>query len=167
VEEGTALSGFVHRTVKTDKDGNVRDSFVVRAQSMEGKDGAEQRLRGVEVDLTYMPGRARQGENRGRPGLYAPTQQKAVFQGHVHVTTEDGMDLKTEHLIYRGDHNSVKSDAHVEFKRKDLSGTAKGFTYDSETPPGAARGRRPEDPGRRQPGHLIKSASAEATREEG
>lgn len=168
-QEGTALRGFVHRTVKTDKEGNVRDSFVVRAQSMEGKDGEEQRLRGVEVNLTYMakgePGKATIVADQG---LYAPTQQKAVFQGHVHVTTEDGMDLKTEHLIYRGDHNSVKSDAHVEFKRKDLSGTARGFTYDSET------GRlelladvdlkiQDED----NPATLIKSASAEATREEG
>ena len=155
--------------MKTDKDGNVRDSFVVRAQSMEGKDGEEQRLRGVEVNLTYMakgePGKATIMADQG---LYAPTQQKAIFQGHVHVTTEDGIDLKTEHLVYRGDHNSVKSDTHVEFKRKDLSGTAKGFTYDSET------GRlelladvdlkiQDED----NPATLIKSASAEATREEG
>ena len=77
------------------------------------------------------------------------------------------MDLRRS-IIYRGDHNSVKSDAHVEFKRKDLSGTAKGFTYDSET------GRlelladvdlkiQDED----NPATLIKSASAEANREEG
>ena len=129
-------------TVKTDKDGNVRDSFVVRAQSMEGKDGEEQRLRGVEVNLTYMakgePGKATIVADQG---LYAPAQQKAVFRGHVHVTTEDGMDLKTEQLIYRGDHNSVKSDTHVEFKRKDLSGTAQGVHLrQRDGPPGAAGG---------------------------
>ena len=169
VKEGTRLGGFVHRTVKTDKDGNVRESVVVRAQFIEGKDGEEQRLRGVEVNLTYMakgqPGKATIVADQG---VYAPTQQKAVFQGHVHVTTEDGMDLKTDQLIYRGDHNSVKSDTHVEFKRKDLSGTALGFTYDSET------GRlellkdvnlKIQDEG--NPATLIKSASAEATREEG
>jgi LPS export ABC transporter protein LptC/lipopolysaccharide transport protein LptA len=168
-KEGTSLSGFVHRTVKTDKDGNVRESVVVRAQFIEGKDGDEQRLRGVEVNLTYMakgqPGKATIVADQG---VYMPTQPKAVFQGHVHVTTEDGMDLKTDQLIYRGDHNSVKSDTHVEFKRKDLSGTAHGFTYDGET------GRlellkdvnlkiQDED----NPATLIKSASAEATREEG
>ena len=167
-KEGTRLGGFVHRTVKTDKAGNVRESVVVRAQFIEGKDGEEQRLRGVEVNLTYMakgePGKATIIADQG---LYAPTQQKAIFQGHVHVTTEDGMDLKTDQLIYRGDHNSVKSDTHTEFKRKDLSGTAKGFTYDSET------GRlelladvnlkiQDED----NPATLIKSASAEANASE-
>ena len=127
----------------------------MRAQFIEGKDGEEQRLRGVEVNLTYMakgqPGKATIVADQG---VYAPTQQKAVFQGHVHVTTEDGMDLKTDQLIYRGDHNSVKSDTHVEFKRKDLSGTAHGFTYDSETGRlELLEGREPQDPGRRQPGH--------------
>jgi LPS export ABC transporter protein LptC/lipopolysaccharide transport protein LptA len=168
-KEGTRLGGFVHRTVKTDKDGNVRESVVVRAQFIEGKDGEEQRLRGVEVNLTYMakgqPGKATIVADTG---FYSPTQQKAVFQGHVHVTTEDGMDLKTEHLIYRGDHNGVKSDADVEFKRKDLSGTARGFTYDGETGhlellADVKLKIQDED----NPATFIKSASAEATKEEG
>jgi LPS export ABC transporter protein LptC/lipopolysaccharide transport protein LptA len=169
VNEGTRLGGFVHRTVKTDKDGNVRESVVVRAQFIEGKDGEEQRLRGVEVNLTYMakgqPGKAIIVADQG---MYAPAQQKAIFQGHVHVTTEDGMDLKTDQLIYRGDHNSVKSDTHVEFKRKDLSGTARGFTYDGET----GRLELLEDVNLKiqdedNPATLIKSASADANREEG
>ena len=169
VKEGTRLGGFVHRTVKTDKDGNVRESVVVRAQFIEGKDGEEQRLRGVEVNLTYMakgqPGKATIVADQG---MYAPTAQKAIFQGHVHVTTEDGMDLKTEQLIYRGDHNSAKSDTHVEFKRKDLSGTARGFTYDGET----GRLELLEDVNLKiqdedNPATFIKSARAEAVKEEG
>ena len=167
--EGTRLGGFVHRTVKMDKDGNVREGTVVHAQSIEGKDGEEQRLKGVEVNLTYMakgqPGKATITADEG---VYAAGAQKAVFQGHVHVTTEDGMDLKTDQLIYRGDHNSVKSDAAVEFKRKDLSGTALGFTYDG----GTGRLELLKDvqlkiQDENNPATLIKSARAEATKEEG
>ena len=152
-----------------DKDGNVREGTVVHAQSIEGKEGEEQRLKGVEVNLTYMakgqPGKATITADEG---IYAAQAQKAVFQGHVHVTTEDGMDLKTDQLIYRGDHNSVKSDAAVEFKRKDLSGTALGFTYDG----GTGRLELLKDvqlkiQDENNPATLIKSARAEATKEEG
>lgn len=167
--EGTRLGGFVHRTVKTDKDGNVRESVVVRAQSYEGKEQEEQRLKGVEVTLGYVakgkPGKANITADQG---TYLATMQKAVFQGHVHLTTEDGMELRTEELIYRGDRNTVKSEHSTAFKRKDLSGTAHGFDYDTES------GRlellsevqlriQDED----NPATLIKSARAEATREEG
>ena len=128
------MQGFVHRTVKTDKDGNVRDSVVVHAQSWEGKEGEDQRLKGVEVNLTYMaqgqPGKA---TITADDGVYTATLQKAVFRGHVHVTTEDGMELHSEELIHRGDHNTVRSESLTDFKRKDLSGTALGFTYEAET----------------------------------
>jgi hypothetical protein len=110
VKEGTRLGGFVHRTVKTDKDGNVREAWsCAPSSSRQGRGGAAPA--GVEVNLTYMargqPGKATIVADQG---MYAPAQQKAIFQGHVHLTTEDGMDLKTDQLIYRGDHNSVKSD---------------------------------------------------------
>jgi LPS export ABC transporter protein LptC/lipopolysaccharide transport protein LptA len=169
VREGTRLGGFVHRTVKTDKDGNVRESVVVRAQSYEGKEQEDQRLKGVEVDLTYMAsGKPGKATITADEGVYAPIVQKAIFQGHVHVTTEDGMELWTEQLIHRGDRNSVRSDKAVQFKRKDLSGTASGFTYEAET------GRlellkdvRLKIQDESNPATLIKSARAEATKEDG
>src|SRR4051812_47057710 len=133
-KEGTVLGGFVHRTVKTDKDGNVREAVVVHAQSYEGKEQEEQRLKGVEVNLTYMAqGKPGKATITADEGLYAPILQKAIFQGHVHVLTEDGMELWTEQLIHRGDRNSVKSDRPTQFKRKDLSGSATGFDYEAET----------------------------------
>jgi LPS export ABC transporter protein LptC/lipopolysaccharide transport protein LptA len=134
VREGTHLQGFVHRIVKTDKDGTVTERITVHAQSFEGKDQEEQRLQGVQVDLTYVsqgqPGKATITADRG---TYAPAQQRAVFQGNVHVLTEDGMELKTEELIHRGDRNTVRSDYPTWFKRKDLSGTSHGFGYDTES----------------------------------
>ena len=167
--DGTRLGGFVHRTVKTDKDGNVRDSVVVHAQSWEGKDQEDQRLKGVEVNLTYMAqGKPGKATITADDGVYTAALQKAVFRGHVHVTTEDGMELWTEQLIHRGDRNTVRSDQATRFKRKDLSGTSNGFTYEAET------GRlqllkdvdlkiQDED----NPATLIKSARAEATKEDG
>lgn len=167
--DGTRLGGFVHRTVKTDKDGSVRESVVVRARSYEGKDQEEQRLKGVEVNLTYTAsGKPGKATITADDGVYAPILQKAIFQGHVHVTTDDGMELWTEQLIHRGDRNTVRSDQATRFKRKDLSGTSNGFTYEAET------GRlellkdvdlkiQDED----NPATLIKSARAEATKEDG
>lgn len=167
--EGTRLGGFVHRTVKTDKDGSVRESVVVRAQSYEGKEQEDQRLKGVEVDLTYMAqGKPGKATITADEGTYASILQKAIFQGHVHVSTDDGMELWTDQLIHRGDRNSVRSDQLTRFKRKDLSGTALGFTYEAET------GRlellkdvslKIQDEG--NPATLIKSARAEATKEDG
>ena len=133
VRESTRLGGFVHRTVKTDKDGNVREGIVIRAQSIEGKEQEEQRLKMVEVDLTYTAqGKPGKATITADEGIYTAVLQKAIFQGHVHVTTDDGLELRTDQLIHRGDHNSVKSDYPVEFKRKDVSGTAKGFAYQAE-----------------------------------
>lgn len=167
--EGTRLGGFVHRTVKTDPDGNVHESIVVRARSYVGKEQEEQRLEGVEVDLTYTakgePGKARITADKG---TYNPILLKAVFQGNVHVTTEDGMELVTEELVHRGDRNSVKSGQRVQFKRKDLSGSALGFTYEAES------GRlellsevdlKIQDEG--NPATLIKAARAEASKQDG
>jgi LPS export ABC transporter protein LptC/lipopolysaccharide transport protein LptA len=132
--EGTRLQGFIHRTVKTDKDGNVRESVIVRAESYEGKEQEEQHLKGVQVDLTYMaqgkPGKATITADQG---TYVAVQQKAIFQGHVHLVTEDAMELRTDELIYRGDRATVKSDYPTWFKRKDLSGTSHGFDYETET----------------------------------
>jgi lipopolysaccharide transport protein LptA/LPS export ABC transporter protein LptC len=167
--QGTRLGGFVHRTVKTDKDGSVRESVVVRAQAYEGKDQEEQRLKGVEVSLTYTAqGKPGHATITADDGVYNPILQKAIFTGHVHVLTEDGMELWTEQLIHRGDKNVVRSDQLTRFKRKDLSGTANGFTYDSE----AGRLELLKDVDLKiqdedNPATLIRSASAEATKEDG
>src|SRR5262249_6616587 len=69
--EGTRLEGFIHRTVKTDKDGNVTERVTVRAKSFEGKDQEEQRLKGVQVDLTYMA--------QGQPGKATITADQGTY----------------------------------------------------------------------------------------
>jgi lipopolysaccharide transport protein LptA len=155
--------------VKTDKDGSVRESVVVRAQSYEGKDQEEQRLKGVEVSLTYTAsGKPGNATITADTGLYAPVLQRAIFQGNVHVKTDDGMELWTEELIHRGDRNTVRSDKATRFLRKDLSGTATGFLYESET--GRLELLKDVDlkiQDESNPATLIKSARAEATKEDG
>ncbi len=127
--EGTRIGGFVHRTFKGEK-----EAAVIRAQSYEGSEQEEQRLKGVEVTLGYVA--------QGKPGkstitadeaIYTAVLQKSVFQGHVHVITDDGFEMRTEQLVHRGDHGTAKSDYPVAFARKDLSGTARGFSYAAET----------------------------------
>lgn len=127
--EEARVDAFVHRTFKGDK-----ESLVIRAQSYEGREQEEQRLRGVEVTVAYTA--------KGEPGkavitadhaLYTEALQKAVFQGNVHMVTDDGFDLKTTELVWRGDKHTARSDQPVAFSRQNLSGTAKGFTYESET----------------------------------
>ena len=48
------------------------------------------------------------------------------------LTTDDGAELATEQLIYRGDKKLAKSELATAFKRGTLSGTSKGFEYQSE-----------------------------------
>ena len=48
------------------------------------------------------------------------------------MTTEDGLELHTESLLYRGDKQLAKSDVPVQFKRKDVSGTSTGMIYEAQ-----------------------------------
>lgn len=123
----TRMEGFSHFRMEMGE-----TKFSVKAKSYTGKEGEEMHLQGVEVQLQYMA--------RGEPGeatitadesVYTPTLQKAVFRGNVHVVTEDGFELDTQSLVYRGDKNLSRSDDPVRFKRKDLSGTATGAIYDA------------------------------------
>jgi LPS export ABC transporter protein LptC/lipopolysaccharide transport protein LptA len=94
---------------------------------------AEHRLKGVSFSFSYVA--------QGKPGkghivadvcVYTPAVQRALFEGNVVVTTEEGFELLTDSLIYRGDKGVAKTDRPIRFKRKDLRGTSTGFTYLSE-----------------------------------
>lgn len=126
--EGTRVGAFVHRIFKGDK-----ERLVIRAQSFEGKEQDDQRLKGVEVTIAYIAkGKEGKAVVTADEAVYSAAVQKTVFKGHVRVTTEDGLELLTDELVYRGDRELARSDSPVAFKRKDLSGTAKGFSYEAE-----------------------------------
>lgn len=122
------MQGFEYRGYKAD-----RESFVLRAERYEGQEQEELRLGGVEMDFSYV---ARGSEGKGRirsnEGSYAPAQQRAVFRGDVKLTTQDGMELTTRSLIYRGDRGVARSDEYVEFRRGQLSGSSQGIDYRAE-----------------------------------
>ncbi len=111
-----------------------RQSFELAAkEEMVDQAQQEHRLRGVNFSFSYV--------SQGRPGkghivadecLYTPAVQRALFTGNVVVTTEDGFELRTDSLIYRGDKGVAKSERPIQFKRKDVSGTSTGFTYLAE-----------------------------------
>lgn len=99
---------------------------------MEPKQG-EQPLRGVEFTFSYASqGQAQTGRISSDSGSYEPATQRAVFEGHVRITTGDGFELTTESLTYRGDKNIARTDAQVEFQRKDLTGRSRGLVYRAE-----------------------------------
>jgi lipopolysaccharide transport protein LptA/LPS export ABC transporter protein LptC len=111
-----------------------RQSFELSAkEEMVDQAQAEHRLRGVDFAFSYMAqGKPGKGRIVADECFYTPAVQRALFQGNVVVTTEEGFELYTDSLIYRGDKGVARSEQPVRFKRKDLSGTATGFTYLAE-----------------------------------
>ena len=118
---------FEYKSFKGEKEG-----WFLRALSMVGQEQEDVRLRGVDLTFTYMAkGQPGKGRIVSDEALINPAKQQGNFQGHVVVTTDDGFDLHTESLLYRGDKQLAKTDAPVQFKRKDTSGTSTGMTYNA------------------------------------
>jgi LPS export ABC transporter protein LptC/lipopolysaccharide transport protein LptA len=118
---------FEYKSFKGEKEG-----WFLRALSMVGQEQEDVRLRGVDLTFTYMAkGQPGKGRIVSDEALINPPQQRGNFKGHVVVTTEEGFELHTESLVYRGDKQLAKTDAPVQFKRKDVSGTSTGMTYDA------------------------------------
>ena len=59
-------------------------------------------------------------------GEYHPTAQSGRFEGAVKVVTGLGVELSTDTLVYRGQEGIAESDDTVQFKRKQISGSARG-----------------------------------------
>lgn len=110
-----------------------QESYVLRADRYEGQEQDELRLGGVDMDFTYVSrGAPGSGKILSDEGSYTPSQQRAVFRGNVHLTTQEGLDLRTSTLIYRGDRGIARSDDFVEFRRKQVSGSSKGIEYKAD-----------------------------------
>jgi LPS export ABC transporter protein LptC/lipopolysaccharide transport protein LptA len=110
-----------------------RLAWQLAAREMVGREGEDTRLRGVDFSFSYVAqGKPGQGRIVADACTYTAKVQRALFEGNVVVTTEDGFQLHTDALIYRGDKGVAKSDRPVRFQRKDVSGTSTGFSYMSE-----------------------------------
>jgi lipopolysaccharide export system protein LptA len=107
--------------------------FLLRARRMLGQEQEEVRLEGVDLTFQYKAqGKPDKGRVTADQGLYLPGVQKAQFQGHAHLVTGDGLELRSETMLYRGDKQIARTDKPVEFHRKDVTGTSIGAVWDAE-----------------------------------
>ncbi len=110
-----------------------KQSFTLQAREMVGQEAEEMRLRGVILTFTFVSqGQPSTGTITSDTCTYSPSHQKAVFRGHVVVTTADGFEFASDSLIYRGDKAMARTEDAVEFRRKDLTGKAVGMSYSAE-----------------------------------
>src|SRR4029453_2677798 len=124
-KEDTRTTGLVYRSFKEGK-----EAYVLEAESMVGREQEELNLRQVKLTFGYLAdGEKQKAAVTGDECAYSPNIQKAVFKGHVRVTTEDGFELSTDTLTYRGDKGTARTNSSAEFKRKDMSGSSTGIVY--------------------------------------
>ena len=125
---GTRQENLVYRQFRGEK-----ESLLLKARTFVGQENEELRFEGVEVTLSYTSrGERGQAVISSDRCVYDPAPQRAVFEGNVVVRTQDGLELQTASLVYRGDKGLAKTDDAAEFRRKDLSGTSTGMVYQAE-----------------------------------
>jgi len=123
----TQMSDLVYVSQKSGK-----QSFELRAKKMSGREQEQIKLEVVQMEFAYVAhGEPGKGHVVSDECLYFPARQEAFFQGHVRLTTADGVDLTTDQLIYDGLQGRANSPKPVTFKKKDLSGRARSMSYDA------------------------------------
>lgn len=127
-KDETKATGVVYRNFKAGEQG-----YVVEAETSVAKPGGETALTGgVKLAFGYMSqGKKETGTITSDDCLYDPRIPRGHFEGHVVLTTSDGLELHSESLTYRGDKGVAKTETATQFKRKDVSGSATGMTYSS------------------------------------
>ncbi|HEY7516246.1 MAG TPA: LPS export ABC transporter periplasmic protein LptC, partial [Vicinamibacteria bacterium] len=129
VSKGETLTrGLVFRSFKEGK-----AVFVLEADTSIGKEETGFQLGGVKLTFRYTAqGKEGSADIVADECTYEPRLPRAVFRGGVVLRSEDGFELRTESLTYRGDKSVAKTEDHAEFARKAFSGSSTGFVYDGE-----------------------------------
>ncbi len=123
----TRMGGLVYRSFKAGE-----EDFELRAERMRGQETEEVHLEVVDVTFPYAAdGERRTARIRAAECLYRPSTEDAEFEGDVVVTTDDGLELRTDSLLYRGSNGLASTDDPVSFSRDALSGTSLGMTLDA------------------------------------
>ena len=123
----TRMGGLVYRSFKAGE-----EDFELRAERMRGEETEEVHLEVVDVTFPYAAdGERRTARIRAEKCLYRPSSDDAEFEGDVVVTTDDGLELRTDSLSYRGSNGLAATDDAVSFSRDALSGTSLGMALDS------------------------------------
>ena len=129
----------------TDPKADKVESLVFTSFSSSGKKGVELEARGVsgrETERRYLDvvkaripfmseGKASTLEIVADHAQHVASRPSALFQGHVTMTTEDGLVMETDELFYDGYDGRAQSERKVTFRRKDMSGEAMGMLYES------------------------------------
>lgn len=111
-----------------------RQRFRITSREQVGSDQEDQTLHEVALEFEFTSrGRRERGSIRGDRCLYSPRQERAHFTGNVVVTTEDGFEVRSPSLVYRRDRGVARTEDALTFRRKDVSGQARGAVYHAET----------------------------------
>ncbi len=126
---GPTSTGLVLRSFR---EGEQR--FLVEAESSQGQEKEGLRLQGVKATFHYVAqGKTHAAAISGDECLCEPGPQRASFRGHVRVKTDDGLELSTESLDYRGQDGIAESAEEVSFKRGKVSGRGTGARYEAHS----------------------------------
>lgn len=115
----------------------VREGFkggqvtsVLKAQKVVGQQEGDQILLGVNLQFGFTSrGQRDTATITADDGRVNQEKQEGVFRGNVVVKTAEGFELETNTLHYDGATGLAQTDDMVSFRRKDLSGTARGVAY--------------------------------------
>lgn len=99
-----------------------------------GSTGREDDRRFLDTVKARIPftsqGRAASLEIVADHAQHVASRPSALFQGHVRMTTDDGLVLETDELYYDGRDGLAQSERRVTWRRKDVSGEALGMLYE-------------------------------------
>ncbi|MGH9767719.1 MAG: LPS export ABC transporter periplasmic protein LptC, partial [Blastocatellia bacterium] len=114
-----------YKFVKTDENG--RETLRLLAAKDIAYEGGRHELE--KVDLTAF------GQKQGRSmrvvadrGTYLRDQSQVTFTGNVKVTSNDGLEVKTESLTYEQQTEIARTEAPVQFRHGEISGSSVGAT---------------------------------------
>jgi len=100
----------------------------------QGSSGRETERRFLDVVRAKVPffseGRQSLVEITADHAQHVASRPSALFQGHVKMTTDDGLVLETDELFYDGRDGLAQSERKVVWHRKDVSGEALGMMYE-------------------------------------
>ncbi len=136
----SATPGYAPTDPRADKlEALVFESFTasgkkgieLEAQGSSGRETERRFLDTVKARIPFMSeGRQATVEIEADHAQHVASRPSALFQGHVKMTTDDGLVLETDELFYDGRDGLAQSERKVTFKRKDVSGEARGMLYE-------------------------------------
>ncbi len=139
-DDPVSAQGYAPADPRADK----LEKLVFESFSASGKKGVELQAEGSsgrEAESRFLDTvRARiPFVSQGRPATveivadhaqHVASRPSALFQGHVKMTTDDGLVLETDELFYDGRDGLAQSEGKVVWSRKDVSGEARGMLYE-------------------------------------